>query len=89
MLGYFPFAASLEKENAAEGNLWEVSTGYFILGVEKRDGGRDGGRRPDLGLNILNYTLSFKRRAEERKEEVAVLWSVGKKPVTQGPKIVK
>ncbi len=66
MLGYFPFAASLEKENAEEGNLWEVSTGYFILGVEKRDGGRDGGRRPDLGLNILNYTLSFK--GEPRSE---------------------
>jgi hypothetical protein len=60
MLGYFPFAANLEKENADEGNLCELSNGYFILGVEKSDGGRDGGRSPDLGLNILNYTISFK-----------------------------
>jgi hypothetical protein len=59
MLVYFPFAANLEKENADEGNLWELRTGYFILGVEKSDGGRDGGRSPDLGHNILNYTPFF------------------------------
>ena len=67
MLGYYPFAANLEKENADEGNLWELSIGYFILGVEKSDGGRDEGRSPDLGLNIFNYFLFFQRRAEERK----------------------
>ena len=66
MLGYYPFAANLEKENADEGNLWELSIGYFTLGVEKNDGGRDGGRGPDLGLNIINYTLSFK--GESRSE---------------------
>jgi hypothetical protein len=67
MLGYYPFAANLEKENADEGNLWELRTGYFILGVEESDGGRDEGRSPDLGLNIFNYFLFFQRRAEERK----------------------
>jgi hypothetical protein len=67
MLGYYPFAANLEKENADEENLWELRTGYFILGVEESDGGRDEGRSPDLGLNIFNYFLFFQRRAEERK----------------------
>jgi len=56
---------------------------------KKRDGGRDGGRGPDLCFNILNYTFSFKRPAQERKEEVEVLWVVGIKTVTKGPKIVK
>ena len=44
---------------------------------KKRDGGRDGGRGPDLCFNILNYTFSFNRPAQERKEEVEVLWVVG------------
>ncbi len=43
---------------------------------KKRDGGRDGGRRPDLCCNILNYTFSFKRPALEWKEEVEELWVV-------------
>ena len=63
MLGHCPFAANLEKENADEENLWKLRTGYFILGVEESDGGRDEGRSPDLGLNILNNTFSFKRQA--------------------------
>ncbi len=46
---------------------------------KKRDGGWDGGRRPDPCCNILNYTLSFKRPALERKEEVEVLWVMGTK----------
>jgi hypothetical protein len=47
MLGYFPFAASLEKENAEKENLWEVSIGYLILGVGKE--GRRTGRRQEAG----------------------------------------
>jgi hypothetical protein len=66
MLGYYPFAASLEKENADEENLWELSTGYFILGVEESDGGREEGRSPDMCLNIPNYTFSPK--GEPRSE---------------------
>ena len=66
MLGYNPFAANLEKENADEENLWELRTGYFILDMEESDGGRDEGRSPDLGLNILNYSFSFK--GEPRSE---------------------
>ncbi len=30
-------------------------------------------------FNVLNYTFSFKRPAQERKEEVEVLWVVGVK----------
>jgi hypothetical protein len=67
MLGYCHFAGNLEKENVDEENLWELRTGYFILDMEESDGGRDEGRSPDLGLNILNYFLFFQRRAEERK----------------------
>ncbi len=47
MLVYFPFAASLEKENAEEEDLCEVSIRYFILGVEKE--GRRTGRRQEAG----------------------------------------
>jgi hypothetical protein len=46
-LFYFPFAASLEKENAEEEDLCEVSIRYFILGVEKE--GRRTGRRQEAG----------------------------------------
>jgi len=57
---------------------------------EKRDGGRDGDRRPDLGFNIVNYTFLLKGKPRSRREEVEVLWLVGiKKTVTKGPKIVK
>jgi hypothetical protein len=47
MLAYFPFAASLEKVNAEEEDLWEVSIGYLILGVGKE--GRRTGRMQEAG----------------------------------------
>jgi hypothetical protein len=47
MIAYFPLAASLEKENAEEEDPWEVSIGYFILGVGKE--GRRTGRRQEAG----------------------------------------
>jgi hypothetical protein len=50
MFACFFFAASLEKENAEEEELWEVSIVYFILGEGKE--GRRTGRRQEAGPGL-------------------------------------